>query len=110
MKHIIIILGIVFLSFGLGFYVRCSDLSNYKMEGTVLYIEDDHALVSKKMNISQNELTKSSTEWLYEECDLIYVGPIHDVEPGTKVRLIIEGPVMSSYPARAKVESYEIIK
>jgi len=109
MKYKLNLVIIIFLSLGIGFYVRSSTLSNYKMEGTVLKIEDNHALISKRKDVTDTELLKTSTEWLYEEDDLIYVGPIHDVKPGTKIRLIIQGPITSTYPARAKVESYEII-
>lgn len=109
MKNVINIGIIALLILVLGVYVRYSPVSDYKMEGTVLQVENGHALVSKRTDLTEDDLIKTSEEWLFEDYDLIYVGPLDDVYPGTKVRLVLSGKISSSYPARAHVGSYEVI-
>jgi len=109
MKDTIGFVIIAFLAIGIGIYVRQSPIADYKMEGTVLQIEDGYALVAKQTNLTEADLLKSTDEWMYGDYDLIYVGPIQNVEPGMEIRLVIQGPVSSSYPARAEIESYQVI-
>jgi|GEM_PF-1749907 len=108
-RHLVSIIVIVVVTLVVSIYVRHSSVSDYKGTGTILQVENGYALVSRRTDLTEKDLLKSYDDWFFGNYDLIYMGPLYDVEPGMKVKFTIHEPVTLSYPPRANIKSYQII-
>lgn len=95
--------------------IGCSKLFKFEVtpelivEGTVLNVHGDSALISKRLDLTGEDLQMSREEWMNGSYALIDVDSIEGVEVGMQVKIIISGGILESYPERASAKRYEVI-
>lgn len=108
-KELLKIGTILILAFGFGYYARSSTFAEHAMKGTVLQLQNGHALVSRRLDLNEGDFSLSETQWLEGRYDLILIGPINGVDPGQKIKFVVEDVKATVYPARATIKSYRLM-
>lgn len=109
MKHIVKIAILFCLSVGLGIYARSSP-QTHGVKGTVLRIDNDSALISKRLDLEAKDLQLSHDQWLQGNYELLLASPVQDLEPGDQVKVVIEELNEEEYPLKATLKRFHLLK
>lgn len=108
MKKWLIIAGL-FLLILVGCVKQFKQENEVIIEGTVLQVQDSTILLSKRSDLSQNDLNKTYDDWLLDNYDLMVISNLDGIEVGMVLRVWIEDNNLEIYPVQAKGKSYEVI-
>ncbi|MCL1948954.1 MAG: hypothetical protein FWF59_04400 [Turicibacter sp.] len=97
------------LSIGLGVYSRHSS-KIHGIKGTVLAVEDDYALISKRLDLKPHELQLGHDAWLRGNYELILTSPMKGLEVGQQVKVIVSEINNKEYPLQADVKDYRLLE
>ncbi|MBQ4164271.1 MAG: DUF3221 domain-containing protein [Turicibacter sp.] len=79
------------------------------VEGTVLQVQDSTILLSKRSDLSQEDLNKTYDDWMSDNYDLMSISNLDGIQVGMVLRVWVEEDILEIYPVHAKGKSYEVI-
>ena len=100
---------LVFILIGCSQLFKFEETPNFVVEGVVLSVSDDTALMSLRLDLTEQDLNKSYEEWMNGSYDLMEVSYLQDVKVGMKLKVALNGEILESYPSRASAKSDEVI-
>lgn len=100
---------VVFVLIGCSKLFKIEVAPDLVIEGTVLSTHEDLALISQRVDLKVEDLQKTRDEWMNGGYNLIEISSLSGVEVGMKVKVVLNGEILESYPARGSSKSYEVI-
>lgn len=100
---------LVFVLIGCSKLFKFEETPNVVVEGVVLSVSDNTVLMSLRLDLTEEDLNKRYEEWMNGSYDLMEISSLSDVRVGMKLKVVLNGEILESYPTRATAKSYEVI-